>query len=154
MNMKIWTQQQKYLSVAAVSILLILVVKFDNQLENLWWKATTPFRVWKFQSELSKRGHCSSTVEPAKVLRNFNTSRAYPREAQRNEIEGNISLLLSLDEYGVVKYIQIQSAEPKGYFEEDAKRGANKMVYLPAVKYCRTVPSTVTFKVQYSLESR
>ena len=74
----------------------------------------------------------------------------FPEIASANGIlEGNLLLLVLIDEFGVVNDVSVIDAQPAGYFE-DAARGAFRSVrWVPARIGARAVKSRIQLRVRY-----
>jgi protein TonB len=77
----------------------------------------------------------------------------YPDEAGMQGVAGNITLLLLIDERGVVREASVMEANPEGYFEESALGAFRAARFAPAQKNGRAVKSRVLIRVTYELGS-
>ena len=78
----------------------------------------------------------------------------YPEKAAEQGVEGNVVLLLLIDEAGVVKEATVAEANPEGVFEESALAAFREARFAPAQKNGRAVKSRVLIKVSYELNDR
>lgn len=76
----------------------------------------------------------------------------YPSSA--TDITGSVSLLLQIDEFGVVQKLSVVTAEPAGYFEEAALRAFQLAHFAPAQREGRPVRSRIVIKVRFTPQSR
>ena len=79
---------------------------------------------------------------------------AYPNRAAEQGVEGNVVLLLLIDEAGVVKEATVAEANPEGIFEESALAAFLEARFAPAQKNGRAVKSRVLIRVTYELNDR
>lgn len=79
---------------------------------------------------------------------------AYPNRAAEQGVEGNVVLLLLIDEAGVVKEATVAEANPEGIFEESALAAFHEARFAPAQKNGRAVKSRVLIRVTYELNDR
>jgi protein TonB len=77
---------------------------------------------------------------------------AYPDEARRREVVGEVTLKLLLDESGRVQSAEVVAARPSGYFEQSALEAFRAGKFAPAYKDGRAVRSLVLIRVNYELE--
>ena len=78
----------------------------------------------------------------------------YPAEGVARGVEGNVVLLLLIDEVGVVKEATVVEANPEGIFEESALAAFREVRFAPAQKNGRAVKSRVLIRVSYELNDR
>lgn len=76
---------------------------------------------------------------------------AYPEKGAEQGVEGNVVLLLLIDEAGVVKEVTVMEASPEGVFEESALAAFRNTRFTPAQKNGRAVKSRVLIRVSYEL---
>lgn len=73
-----------------------------------------------------------------------------PYPASVSDITGEVTVLLAIDEFGVVQDSSVVTAQPPGYFEESAL-GAFKMArFAPAQRDGRPVRSRIVVKVRFA----
>lgn len=79
-------------------------------------------------------------------------SLTYPDSAAARDVSGTVTLLLFIDELGVVVDVSILKADPPGYFEDAAVESFRNVLFQPAMKDGRAVrsrlPVEVTFEAQ------
>ena len=78
----------------------------------------------------------------------------YPDEGGEKGVEGNVVLLLLIDEAGAVKEATVMEANPEGIFEESALAAFREARFAPAQKNGRAVKSRVLIRVSYELNDR
>jgi protein TonB len=78
----------------------------------------------------------------------------YPVKAAEQGVEGNVVLLLLIDEAGGVKEASVAEANPAGIFEESALAAFREARFAPAQKNGRAVKSRVLIRVTYELNDR
>lgn len=76
---------------------------------------------------------------------------AYPNAAADAGVQGEVTLLLLIDEYGVVKEASVADAKPEGWFEESALEAFKNARFTPAERKGRAVKSRVLIRVSYEL---
>jgi protein TonB len=74
----------------------------------------------------------------------------YPDRAAAQQLDGNLLLLLLIDEFGVVNEASVVEAQPEGYFEEAALSVFRATRFSPAQKQGRPVKSRVLLQVEYA----
>ena len=74
----------------------------------------------------------------------------YPEQG----VEGNVVLLLLIDEAGAVKEASVVEANPEGIFEESALAAFREAHFAPAQKNGRAVKSRLLIRVSYELDDR
>jgi protein TonB len=79
---------------------------------------------------------------------------AYPDKAAEQGLEGNVVLLLLIDEAGAVKEAAVVEANTEGTFEESALAAFREARFAPAQKNGRAVKSRVLIRVTYELNGR
>jgi len=84
-----------------------------------------------------------------RVLRR--TDPVFPDAAADAGIHGEVTLLLLIDEYGVVKEASVADAKPEGWFEESALEAFKNARFRPAERKGRAVKSRVLIRVSYEL---
>ena len=72
----------------------------------------------------------SSSFPVAKIL----STPIYPRRASQREIEGYVDVYFDVTKFGATENIQVQAAEPPGYFEESAIKAVKRWRFQPVVK--------------------
>lgn len=75
----------------------------------------------------------------------------YPSAAADAGVQGEVTLLLLIDEYGVVKDASVADAKPEGWFEESALEAFKNARFTPAERKGRAVKSRVLIRVTYEL---
>ena len=74
----------------------------------------------------------------------------YPAKALENNIEGDVVVLMLIDEKGIVRDISIQKVDPPGYFfEKSVLDGFQGAVFKPAVRHGRVVKSRVRYSIHF-----
>ena len=76
----------------------------------------------------------------------------YPQVATVDNVEGEVTLLLLIDESGVVRDVSVVEARPEGYFEESAVSAFRNARFSPARKNGRDVKSRALIRVQYQMK--
>lgn len=76
-------------------------------------------------------------------------SLPYPERAARTEVSGKVTVLLLIDERGMVNEVSVVEAEPAGYFEETTRAVFSETRFAPARKEGRPVRSRVLISVSY-----
>ncbi|MEK7231804.1 MAG: TonB family protein [Pseudomonadota bacterium] len=74
----------------------------------------------------------------------------YPDGAAAQRLDGNLLLLLLIDEFGVVNDASVVEARPEGYFEEAALSVFRALRFSPAQKQGHPVKSRVLLQLRYS----
>lgn len=75
----------------------------------------------------------------------------YPEAAAAANIQGEVILLLLIDESGRVRDVSVVEAKPEGYFEQSALDAFRIARFSPAMKNGRPVKSRVLIHVNYTL---
>lgn len=78
----------------------------------------------------------------------------YPDKGAEQGVEGNVVLLLLIDEAGVVKEVSVMEANPEVIFEESALSAFRNARFVPAQKNGRAVKSRMLVRVSYELNDR
>lgn len=76
---------------------------------------------------------------------------AYPSAAADAGVQGEVTLLLLIDEYGVVKEASVADAKPEGWFEDATLDALKNVRFRPAERNGRVVKSRVLVRVTYEL---
>ena len=87
--------------------------------------------------------------EQPKPLQSINPE--YPEDASAANIEGDVTLLILIDELGVVKDVSVVDAIPEGYFEESAIAAFRNAKFVPAKREGREVKSRFMVRVRYEV---
>jgi protein TonB len=100
-----------------------------------------------------------STWYPAKQLDVYPQPLApirprYPDAAARDNVAGSVTLLLMVDENGLVRDADVAQADPAGYFEEDALAAFREARFTPAARNGRPVRSRILVRVTFTPETR
>lgn len=77
----------------------------------------------------------------------------FPDKAANDNVSGELTLLLLIDEVGKVRDLAVVDAKPEGYFEESALNAFRNTRWTPAQKDGRIVKSRVLIRVRYELGS-
>jgi protein TonB len=75
----------------------------------------------------------------------------YPPPAVSANIQGDVQLLLYIDEFGKIRDLKVNTAHPPGYFEQSALTAFQSVQFSPAQKNGRAVKSRVLIRVRYEL---
>lgn len=76
----------------------------------------------------------------------------FPDKAANDNLSGEATLLLLIDEAGKVRDLAVVDAKPEGYFEESALNAFRNTRWVPAQKDGRIVKSRVMIRVRYELD--
>lgn len=87
-------------------------------------------------------------VQPRAIAR---IEPRYPPEARRRGIEGSVKLEMRIDEYGVVREVEVTEGDPPGVFDESALAAFRQGRFQPARKDGRPVRALITIRVRYEL---
>lgn len=77
----------------------------------------------------------------------------FPDKAANDNVSGEVTLLLMIDEAGKVRDLAVVDAKPEGYFEESALNAFRNTRWAPAQKDGRIVKSRVLIRVRYEMGS-
>ncbi|MFO1321888.1 MAG: energy transducer TonB [Burkholderiales bacterium] len=77
----------------------------------------------------------------------------YPENAARGDVSGTVTLLLLIDELGVVVDATVLSAEPPGYFEEAAIESFRGILFRPGERNGRPVKSRLPVEVTFEAKT-
>ena len=75
----------------------------------------------------------------------------YPAAALMDQIQGSVTLAVSIDENGAVDNVSVEKAQPEGYFEESAVNAFKEAHFTPAQIKGRSVRSKVKLTVRFEL---
>jgi len=75
----------------------------------------------------------------------------YPDAVSIAGVEGAVTVLLFIDEFGTVRDVSVVEATPPGYFEESALTAFRSARFTAAIKDGRAVKSRVLIRVSYTL---
>lgn len=73
----------------------------------------------------------------------------YPESAANARVDGSLTVLLLIDEFGIVNDVSVTDAKPAGFFEEAAMAVFRGARFSPAQKQGHAVKSRVTLQVKY-----
>ena len=73
----------------------------------------------------------------------------YPESAANARVDGSLTVLVLIDEFGVVNDVSVIDAKPEGYFEEAAMAVFRAARFSPAQKQGHPVKSRVMLQVKY-----
>jgi protein TonB len=76
-------------------------------------------------------------------------SPRYPEQAATQDLSGVVTLLLYIDELGIVTDVTVLSAEPPGYFEEAAVESFRNALFQPGQRDGRAVKSRLAVEVSF-----
>jgi len=76
----------------------------------------------------------------------------YPRRAQSAGIEGHVTLLFTITPDGKVENIRVESAEPPGVFEREARRAVSRWRFTPRRENGRAVAREATKTLNFQLD--
>lgn len=76
----------------------------------------------------------------------------YPEDARRRGIEGNVKLMLKIDELGRVRSAEVVESHPPGLFDEAALSAFSSARFQPATRDGRPVRYQAYFRVDFKLE--
>ena len=77
----------------------------------------------------------------------------YPDAALDARVNGSVTLLLLIDEFGMVNEVSVAQADPPGYFEDATLAAFRSAQFVPAQRQGHKVKSRVLIKVNYDYES-
>jgi protein TonB len=95
---------------------------------------------WYSARQLDTQPKARFTIEPA-----------YPEEARQAGIVGTVTLLVRVDEFGMVKEAKVESATPPGVFDESALQAFKAGQFIPARIAGKPVRAEIRIRVTYSL---
>lgn len=92
------------------------------------------------------------TTEPDRPARAKRTAQPwYPSSAQRDGVEGYVTVRLDIDADGRVKNVIVVDSEPLGVFEQSAREAARRFEFVPARVSGKAVKTTVEKTVVFEL---
>jgi protein TonB len=77
----------------------------------------------------------------------------YPDAALDARVNGSVTLLLLIDEFGMVNEVSVAQADPPGYFEDATIAAFRTAQFVPAQRQGHKVKSRVLIKVNFDYES-
>lgn len=95
---------------------------------------------------------CKGRKIPPMQLTQFNLENGYPKGALDKEIEGNASILLTIDIEGKVTNSEITAASNPIFRAESVAEGAKRVRFLPAVDNCIPTIGQHTLKAVFRIE--
>lgn len=125
---------------------IFIVSLFKYQLSDFYWVLSRPLYIAKPKTEI-----CANTVLKAKRLRSFDLERSYPKHALKSQIEGKITMLLSINPKGNVENVSVVNSQPAGVFDASAAKVASKLVFVPSYNNCQPVASQYGMTLVYKL---
>jgi TonB family protein len=95
----------------------------------------------------------SCTEEPTVpiAIRRFNLERAYPEDAIRRGITGQLKIVVKVDEGGNVGDVVVVSAKPQGVFDAAVIAEARRMTFSPARRECKAVAADHEILIRFDL---
>ena len=92
------------------------------------------------------------TTEPDRPARAKRTAQPrYPSSAQRDGVEGYVTVRLDIDADGRVKNVIVVDSEPLGVFEQSAREAARRFEFVPARVSGKAVKTTVEKTIVFEL---
>ena len=89
-------------------------------------------------AQISQKVYQPKDVEsPSKPI--IHITPIYPEQAEIDKVEGWVKMSAVINENGKVTNIRVLDAQPKGVFEDEAKRAFAKWLYKPALLDEQTV---------------
>lgn len=76
----------------------------------------------------------------------------YPQKAMRSQAEGWVEVLIKVDINGRVSGVSVLGAEPRGMFEQPAKKAVFKWKFHPKKVNGEIVPYQVVQKIEFTLD--
>lgn len=76
----------------------------------------------------------------------------YPPKAMRNQAEGWVEVMISVGTDGRVTGVSVLGAEPRGMFEQAAKKAVYKWTFHPKKVDGKIVPYKVVQKIEFTLD--
>lgn len=80
------------------------------------------------------------------------TGLVFPERAARESVIGKVTMLLLIDDNGIVDELSVVEAEPAGYFEDAARSAFIGIRFIPARKDGRAVKSRILVSVSFGNE--
>lgn len=95
---------------------------------------------------------------PARMLDRFPKPVAevelhYPDRADSEDLSGTVTLLLLIDELGMVVKASVVEADPPGYFEEAAVEAFRSVLFTPAERDGKVVKSRLVVQVSFDAKT-
>ncbi len=138
-------------------IILAIIIGIS---ESAAWSASNPDRFGK-PREIDSR-ESAPVAEEAKPgveqltrlpeLKNFAEAR-YPAEARENNLEGNVTLSIDIDEKGAVIEVRVIQGAGHG-FDEAALEAARQFTFYPALAADKPVPVRITYIYHFILTGK
>ncbi len=76
----------------------------------------------------------------------------YPLRARRENVEGYVDLRFTVSAKGEVQEVEVVSAQPQGYFEEEAVRAAKRWKIKPRIIDGDTYEQLLSLRLRFTLE--
>jgi len=96
---------------------------------------------WYEARQLDVRPRAVQTIQPD-----------YPARARREGIEGNVRLMLKVDENGEVREVKVMEAEPAGVFDTAALAAFGSARFVPAQRNGLPVRALIYIRVSFRLD--
>jgi periplasmic protein TonB len=95
---------------------------------------------------------------PARMLDRFpkpvaDVELRYPDQAGSEDLSGTVTLLLLIDELGMVVKASVVEADPPGYFEEAAIEAFRSILFTPAERDGKVVKSRLVVQVSFDAKT-
>lgn len=94
---------------------------------------------------------CNEAPIRARVIRRFDLERAYPENAIRRGISGQLKINVKVNEAGVVADVVVVSADPQGIFEASVIAEARRMTFAPARRDCQATTDDHEIVIRFAL---
>jgi TonB family protein len=75
----------------------------------------------------------------------------YPREAEKNRIEGSVELRIHVTDLGTVDQVEVTSSSGIPSMDEAAVKAALKTRFRPAIKNGQRIPMWINYPIQFAL---
>lgn len=95
---------------------------------------------------------CKTPDYDPKPITPFNVDKAYPKLAEKYNVEGNIKLIVEIDKNGNVTKAQIVEYSSVLFNSKSIIKAAKEIKFIPAKKNCVYVKSDYMFNVNFILQ--
>ena len=92
---------------------------------------------------------CEVPNQNARPIKNVSPAKLYPKEAEKRNLDGSVTIFVNIDKNGNVTDAKITKFSSPEFNDPSILDVAKSIKFTPAKKECEFIPSNSTFKISF-----
>lgn len=102
-------------------------------------------------TNIANASTCEVPNQDARPIKNISPAKIYPKEAEKRNLEGSVTIFVNIDKNGNVTDAKITKFSSPAFNDPSILDVAKSIKFTPAKKECEFIPSNYTFNMSFKI---